>query len=291
MPDDAEGTGEGDALDSDQGQENGEKQNPDAAEHEITVDGKKVKVSLAELKRGYGHMKVATQRLQEAAGIREKNKQFSGIFDSIRTNPENLFELGASLGVDIKSMAAKVVLEEMRRESLSPEQLELEELRKDKQTRESEKQREQRERQEREATQNEVANLERTGESYAQFFESKGMSPNLAFQERMLTTLVASYDRPGGPMTMDEAFARTQKWEEKQKASRWENLSDDDLAKLPPEVRSRLRKADVAGMRRLGTASRAPAQPTQAPTVPDTPVSVSEAMDGIRQQLLKRNTR
>jgi hypothetical protein len=274
-----------------QGQENGEAKSPDLEEHEITIDGKKTKVSLAELKRGYGHMKVATQRLQEAATIRKQNEQFSGIFDSIRTNPENFWELGTALGLDTKTMAAKIVLDEMRRESMSPEQRELEELRNQKNQWESERQREQRERQEREAAESEVANLQQTGESYASFFESKGVQPTLEFQERMLTYLVSSFDGPNGPLTMEQAFERAQKWEQKQKSSRWQNLTDAEIAQLPPEIRSRFRKADVAGMRRPGTTQRAPAQPPQSPVVSDKPASVSETFDSIRAQLMKGNKR
>jgi hypothetical protein len=273
------------------GQENGDAKSPDLAEHEITIDGKKTKVTLAELKRGYGHMKVATQRLQEAATIRKQNEQFSGIFEQIRTNPENFWELGTALGLDTKTMAAKIVLDEMRRESMSPEQRELEELRNQKNQWESERQREQRERQEREAAESEVANLQQTGESYATFFESKGISPTLEFQERMLTYLVSSFDSPQGPMTMEQAFERAQKWEQKQKSSRWQNLTDAEIAQLPPEIRSRFRKADVAGMRRPGTTQRAPAQPPQSPVVSDKPASVSETFDSIRAQLMKGNKR
>lgn len=278
------------ASDTDsQGSESTETGTGDESMHEVTIDGKKSKVTLAELKRGYGHNKVATQRLQEAAQIREQNKKFSGIFESIRSTPENFWQLGDALGLDTRKMAAEIVLQEMRRESLTPEQRELEDLREFKKTQETERQKAERERAEREASESEVANLERTADSYASFFESKNMSPNLDFQERFLTLLVASYDRPEGPMKMEEAYARTQKWEQRQKASKWDNLTEDEIASMPANVRSTLRKSDVAAMRRSGPQGRpAPQKSVAAPVPPQGTVSTSDAFDSIRQQLLGR---
>lgn len=299
-PDGAEDLGDGDTPDGmpddgtqGDGQETGEQKesDPNAELHEVTIDGKKTKVSLAELKRGYGHMKVATQRLQEAARVREQNQRFSGIFESIRNNPAHFWELGSALGIDVDSVAATRVLEAMRRESLTPEQRELEDLRKWKQDGDSEREQSEAERKRQEAAQAEVANLERVGNDYATYFESKGVTPTLDFQERMLSYLVASYSRPEGPMSMDEAFTRAQRWEERQKASRWENLSDEDLKRLPPNVRQKFRQADVASMKRPGAAQRATAQPTPPPTVPDKPMTTSEAFDHMRQQLIQRQKR
>lgn len=299
-PDGAEGPGDGDTPDGmpdegtqGDGQETGEQgdSDPDAGLHEVTINGKKEKVTLAELKRGYGHNKVATQKLQEAARIREQNQRFSGIFENIRNNPAHFWELGSALGIDVDSIAATRVLEAMRRESLTPEQRELEDLRKWKQEGDSEREQSEAERQRQEAAQQEVANLERVGNDYATYFESKGVTPTLEFQERMLSYLVASYSRPEGPMSMADAFARAQRWDERQKSSRWENLSDEDLKRLPPHVRQKFRQADVASMKRPGAAQRAPAQPTPPLAVPDKPMTTSEAFDQMRQQLIQRQKR
>lgn len=94
--------------------------------YKVKIDGAESEVDEQELIRGYQLRKVSDSRLQEAMQARKQSEEFVRL---LKDNPIQLLS-DPRIGVDIKKLAEDFLLEEIKKEQMSPDQRELSEAKK-----------------------------------------------------------------------------------------------------------------------------------------------------------------
>lgn len=223
-------------------------------EHDVTED------QLLKLASQGGRM---YQAMEETAVYRKQNQQFSDVFNKITKDPESFFELGKMLGHDMDALTHNRVVKKLQYDLMDPNERRLHDLEREnakyKETHEQATRRQEEERQQQaqsrvtETTQNEVV----------EFFNARGgkRDPHEiadALQVK-LEALAAGRDLP-----IAKAFEIAQTRVQRLLERKLETMTDDEIGKLSPAVKSKIRKFELSQFKKPGQS--APAERKQSPT-------------------------
>jgi hypothetical protein len=91
--------------------------------HKIKIDGQDVEVTTEELIRHYGKGQAADKRFQEASQMKSQAEQF---IHKLKTDPLSVLQ-DPRIGHDVKKLAEDYLVNQMRREAMSPEEIQIQE--------------------------------------------------------------------------------------------------------------------------------------------------------------------
>jgi hypothetical protein len=227
--------------------------------HKVKADGADIEVDYDELLRGYGHMKAANARMQEAAELRKAaeaaQKREKAIMDSIygwKQDPSAAFSALEQLGIDVDSIAHDRVLKKMAYEMMSePERRAFDaerELQKYKA------------REQQEAEARKKGEMETLKEQAATELENSVISfleanPNLdsdpVLVGRAIDHMIYALEE-GQQINFEAAYKKASATFEKERQSIFEKQLQALLGsgQVPKELAEAVRKADVAALRK-----------------------------------------
>lgn len=219
----------------------------------VKINGESKDVSLQELLRGYSHATAANEKFQKAKEIMKEHDSMRtdvlkivDMFDRIRKDPTQLLELGRHLGIDeerLSDVTHNDVLRQVKWAGMSDEQKELHELRqKQKAWQEHEEKQKALEQEKlRQATFQKAE--EELDNSLAQFFARNNITPTRELLRRVAYEMDMAYDVYGRAISVNQAYQRIMQYDADYRRRVYEE--DIKAGKVPDEVRSIFRKADV----------------------------------------------
>jgi len=235
--------------------------------HKTKIDGQELELDYDELVRGYGHSQAANKRMQEAAEIRKqaeaRERKLHEHIRSWKENPKRAFAALQELGIDVKSHAHDLVLEQMKLDMMSPEEKKAYEN--EQRLSEYEK------RDELEAQRRKQAELEAMREQSATELEdqilkvlesNKDYPVDPAFLNRALDYVQASLN-VGENLPLEQAFKAAKRDFDKQSQELFDRKFKAMLesGEFPKELVEKVRKRDVESLR---------VQPPKRNAAPDT---------------------
>ena len=223
--------------------------------HKSKIDGQETELDYDELIRGYGHNQAANKRMHEAAEIRKgaesrERKLFENVM-SWKENPRKAFAALEQLGVDVKTHAHDLVMEQMRLELMSDSERKAYENEQRLSEYENRDKLEAQKRKDRELEALREQSATELEDNILKVLESNKDYPvDPAFLNRALDYVSASLNT-GENLSLDDAFKAAKRDFDKQSQELFDRRLKTMLEKgeFPKELVDRVRKSDVEALR------------------------------------------
>lgn len=237
--------------------------------HKVVTDGIAAEIDYDELLTGYQKAKASDERFRKADAT---EKQMANFLTAVKQNPALLIDFAQQLGLgdQLLGTAEERLVKRYEMEALKASDPERYELLMAKEERDAMKAAQDKQRQEGDKEKNREE-LEKFGQEIEneiiQSLQEQGTKPTPRTIARAAEYLLASLDRPNGRLKASEAFQRVKQDYAADLKDYMTGISDEALMSfLGDDVRTRLRKHDVANLRK-GNAPAAP-KPTEPKPVP-----------------------
>ena len=197
---------------NDETAEAGNEPPPDtSAKHKVKVNGEEIEVSLDELKSGYGRMKAATQKFQEASEARAEVEKREGVIKRFvegmrRGDPQELASLLRKVGVDPDRFAEAHLSNVLKLADMPAHERGMMELQRERDAFERERQTAQQQREEQALAAETEATLSNYVSEAKAAFKASGVEASPYHMARAGAAMEHAV-KHGYPMTMREAVA------------------------------------------------------------------------------------
>ena len=241
--------------------------------HKVKIEGREQEIAYDELVKGYQLEKTAQKRLQEAAEYRkqvqsdlDKMSRYERLMEEMTTNPELLWQVAEQLGHNPKALAARLVEREYELAKMTPEQRKLRHYEEMEMQQKAAQEKAQRAQEEAEAKQYH----DYACQQYAQTIDaevgeilSTGQQISRREFERALEHIQRHLHVNGKPMPFKQAFSYARREIEDERRDLLQTLDPDQI---PKEVRERLRKAELARLKKFPQTGVNRGEPSMKPS-------------------------
>lgn len=240
---------------------------------EVEINGDQLKKLAEQGGRMYQAMEEAAKFRKENETLQSQTKDFSNLFQAVKTDAQNWLELGRSLGHDVEKIAHDIVLERMKYEGMDETGRKLHDTQKKLKDFETREAKDKAEFEARQKAARVEAYAQHSKQEVFDFFSQKfGNKPPLQLLEYTLANIISSFDNSGqnggSRMPIAKAFELAQNQLKANKQRTLYEVSDEDLNSLPDDhplmikARQRAIQKFKQQSRQSGTPERTIQQPS-----------------------------